>query len=384
MQPRELVVGTRPSPLALSQARWVVEQLQAAARRHGLPLRFALREIRTEGDLDRETPLARFGQRGVFVRAVEQALRDGLADVAVHSLKDLPGQQPPDLVLAAYPVREDARDVAVVAQAPGARPVPADSNELVASSADRDSARADQAFSGPWPLCVLPQGARIGTGSPRRIAYLSHWRPDLTFVPIRGNVDTRLRKLREEGLDAVVLAAAGLRRLELWDDRMQPLPPEVCLPAPGQGALAVQVRADDEAALRAVSLIDTLEVRLAVIAERELLARLGGGCHVPIGALARWHGDGGERHLRLLAGVADPGGRRFLKVEHALSAAALFSGTPPLGEVGAAGTERGAEAGPPLTPAALTAAEEAAKALAREAARDLIAQGASQLLEVPD
>lgn len=334
MQPRELVVGTRPSALALWQARWVADQLEAAARRHGLPLRLKLKEIRTEGDLDHTTPLAAFGQRGIFVRAVEQALLRGEADVAVHSLKDLPGEQPPGLVLAAFPVRDDPRDAAVLARPP-----------------------VDAAS--PAPLGYLPQGARLGTGSPRRIAHLRHWRPDLEFVPIRGNVDTRLRKLEEMGLDAVVLAAAGLRRLGLWDERMQVLDPSVCLPAPGQGALALEVRADDEMARRAVQLIDDISVRLAVTAERELLARLGGGCHVPIGALATWTGGDGEKRLRLMASVADPAGSRLVVAEETrvFDEAALTAGE-----------------------AAVADAEAAARALAHDTAAALLAKGAGELL----
>lgn len=361
VQPRELVVGTRPSPLALWQARWVMEQLEAAARRHALPLRMTLREIRTEGDLDRETPLARFGQRGVFVRAVEQALRRGEVDVAVHSLKDLPGEQPPDLVLAAYPIRDDARDVAVVNRPGGGPDTP-------------DPGRSPAAGAVARPLPFLPPGARVGTGSPRRIAHLRHWRPDLVFVPIRGNVDTRLRKLESGGLDAIVLAAAGLRRLGLWDDRVQPLAPEHCLPAPGQGALAVQVRAADNQARAVVSLIDDPHVRVAVTAERELLARLGGGCHVPIGALAVWEGDGAERRLHLQASVADPEGTRLIVAGfHRPAPALLQKPDPPLGP----GEERTAAG---AWEEAVVAAEAAARELARAVAERLLAQGAGELL----
>jgi len=336
LQPRELIVGTRPSALAMWQARWVVTQLEAAARRHGLPLTFRLKEIRTEGDLDHTTPLAAFGQRGVFVRAVEQALLRGEVDVAVHSLKDLPGEQPPGLVLAAFPVREDPRDAAVLRQPPRE------------GSSDA--------------LAHLPAGARIGTGSPRRIAHLRHWRPDLEFVPIRGNVDTRLGKLQEPGLDAVILAAAGLRRLGLWDGRMQALDPAVCLPAAGQGALAVEVRADDHIAREAVQLIDDLSIRLAITAERELLARLGGGCHVPIGALATWTESRGQRWLRLMASVADPTGSRLLVAEESrlMDLPATDSAA-----VNAA------------------AAEAAARALAHHTAEVLMGKGAGELLREP-
>ena len=340
-----------------------MEQLEAAARQYNLPLRLTLREIRTEGDLDRETPLARFGQRGVFVRAVEEALRRGEVDVAVHSLKDLPGEQPPDLVLAAYPVRDDARDVAVVARTASGGP----------GTPNPDRGRAAGAASRPLPF--LPSGGRIGTGSPRRIAHLRHWRPDLTFVPIRGNVDTRLRKLQSEGLDAVVLAAAGLRRLGLWDDRVQPLAPEHCLPAPGQGALAVQVRADDAEARAAVALIDDPHVRVAVTAERELLARLGGGCHVPIGALAVWQGEGPARRLHLQASVADPEGTRLIVTGHSRPAPALVQKAAHAPMPG-----HGRAAASPDWEEAVAAAEEAARDLARAVADRLLAQGAAELL----
>lgn len=364
MPERKLVIGTRPSALALWQARFVLERLEQAARRLGLPFGFTLKEIRTEGDLDHTTPLAAFGQRGVFVRAVEQALRRGEVDIAVHSLKDLPVEQPDDLVLAAYPVRDDARDALVLA-APGAgrgEPEAPCPGTMACGPASYSSAAE--------PLERLPRGARLGTGSPRRIAHLRHWRPDLEFVPIRGNVDTRLRKLKDDGLDAVVLAAAGLRRLGLWDDRMVPLGPEVCLPAPGQGALAVEVRKDDEAALDAVRLIDDVRVRLAVAAERALLLRLGGGCHVPVGALAEWSEQAGEWRIALSASVASPDGQRLLMAHENRR----FGAAPVLVQAGQ--EDRRGVADPDL----IASAESEARELAEDAAAALLAQGAGELL----
>ncbi|MBO8141710.1 MAG: hydroxymethylbilane synthase [Firmicutes bacterium] len=307
MNEREVVVGTRGSALALRQTRAVVSMLEAAARRHGLPWRFTVRVLRTRGDVDRNTPLARFGDRGVFVREVEDALRRREVDMAVHSLKDLPvpapeqagfGEAGQDLVVGAVPVREDPRDCLVMA-----RPLLSGTSPA----------------AGDWPqspallLSCLPHAATVGTGSPRRAAHLRHWRPDLTFIAIRGNIDTRLRRLDQGDLAAVVLAAAGLRRLSLWDERMLLLPPDVCLPAPGQGALAVQVRAGDADLQRVAALIDDPAVRAAVAAERALLALLGGGCHVPVGALAEWSGDGSARSLRLSAAVAAPDGSRVVR-----------------------------------------------------------------------
>lgn len=268
--PSAVRIGTRASVLARTQAGAVGEALAAA-----LGCEVALVEVTTEGDVSR-APLADIGGTGVFVGALRDALLRGDVDVAVHSLKDLPTTDPDDLVLAAVPVREDPRD-AVVA---------------------RDG----------LTLAELPAGARVGTGSPRRAAQLHALGLGLEVVPVRGNVDTRLRKVRDGGLDAVVLARAGLARLGRLDEVTEVLDPLQMLPAPGQGALAVELRAGDaDLAHRVRDALDDRASRTAVTAERVVLADLEAGCSAPVGALAEVvEGDDGEElWLRAVALSAD-------------------------------------------------------------------------------
>lgn len=284
---RPLRLGTRASALALTQSGLVADALRA------LGWQVDLVPIRTDGD--RLTgSLAQIGGTGVFVTALRTALLDGTCDIAVHSLKDLPTAPAPGIALAAVPEREDPRDVLC----------------------SRNG----------WTLADLPVGARVGTGSPRRAAQLRLARPDLEIVDIRGNVDTRLRRIRTADaldarsadddarpadapsapghltgpldagpLDAVVLARAGLARLGRLDAVTEALDPSVLTPAPGQGALAIECRAADAPALtgpEALGALDHQPTRLAVTAERALLARLGAGCSAPVGALATPAGDG--------------------------------------------------------------------------------------------
>jgi hydroxymethylbilane synthase len=246
MMSRALRIGTRGSALARIQAGWVAERLAE----HAVPSELVV--IRTEGD-DRASDTA-WGE-GAFVARIAEALANGSVDVAVHSAKDVPTDEHPDLVIAAYPAREDARD-ALVCRVPGTT------------------------------LAGLPVGARVGTDSPRRSAFLRAVRPDLQVHPLFGNVDTRLAKLDGGESDALVLAVAGLSRLGRADRIDQVLPVDVIAPAPGQGSLAVQVRATDEEARRAVSLLDDPATHSAVVAERRLLNATGGGCRSPIGAFA--------------------------------------------------------------------------------------------------
>lgn len=242
-------IGTRASLLARTQSGFVADAVGSALGRE-----VALVDVTTEGDVSR-APLAAIGGTGVFVGALRDALLRGDVDVAVHSLKDLPTSDPDALVLAAVPRREDPRD-AVVA---------------------RDG----------LTLGELPPGARVGTGSPRRAAQLHALGLGLEVVPVRGNVDTRLRKVRDGELDAVVLARAGLARLGRLDDVTEALDPLQMLPAPGQGALAVEVRAaDDELAREVRAALDDRASRTAVTAERVVLADLEAGCSAPVGALA--------------------------------------------------------------------------------------------------
>ena len=246
-----LVIGSRGSPLALRQASWARKKLQDAYS--GLDVRIEV--IRTLGDQALNEPVARIGGKRVFTREIEEALLDGRIDLAVHSLKDLPTRLPDGLRLEATSRRMDVRDALV--------------------------SRAGQRLDG------LPEGSVVGTGSLRRQAQLRHVRPDLNVEGIRGNVDTRLRKLDEGELDAVVLAAAGLIRLGLQHRIDEFLPARRFLPAPGQGALGIEVRRCDDRVAQAVGCLHDRSTHFAVSAERAMLDELDGGCQVPIGAWAR-------------------------------------------------------------------------------------------------
>jgi len=264
-----LVIASRGSQLALWQARWVSAQL--AARGHECRIEI----IKTTGDKITDVPLAKVGTKGLFTKEIEEALLDGRADLAVHSLKDLPTELPPGLVLAAVPEREDPRDAVV-----GKR------------------------------LVDLPRGAKVGTSSLRRSAQLRKLRPDVMVESVRGNLDTRLRKLDEGQYDAILLAAAGLKRLG-WGDRIaETLPAETMCPAVGQGALAIETRASG-AGFDAARSMDHADTHFAVLAERGVLGALGGGCQVPIGAHAAVKGG----KLRLLGLVASPDGGEVVRGE---------------------------------------------------------------------
>ncbi len=244
--PRALRIATRQSPLALWQARHVASLL--TARHAGLEV--SLVEMTTEGDRFLSAPLSAVGGKGLFVKEIEQALLDGRADLAVHSLKDMTSVLPEGLLLAAVPAREDPRD----------------------------------AFCSPTGLTLerLPQGARVGTSSLRRSCILRARRPDLEIVSLRGNVQTRLQRTREQGLAGAMLAHAGLKRLGLEHEVTEVLPPEVSLPAVGQGVLAIQCRAADVEVRALLAPLEDAMTRVAVTAERALLAKLEGGCTVPL------------------------------------------------------------------------------------------------------
>ncbi|WP_327415638.1 hydroxymethylbilane synthase [Streptomyces sp. NBC_01233] len=269
-----LRLGTRRSKLAMSQSGHVADAVRAIT---GRPVELV--EITTYGDVSREH-LAQIGGTGVFVTALRDALLRGEVDFAVHSLKDLPTSQPDDLVIAAMPRREDARDALVA----------------------RDGLTFEQ----------LPDGARIGTGSPRRTAQLNHLALSLgkriETVPIRGNVDTRIGFVRDGELDAVVLAAAGLNRIGRGDEATDLLCVDNVLPAPGQGALAVECLASDTDLIAALGELDDPFTRAAVTAERSLLAALEAGCSAPVGAFADLLADGqivNEMRLRGVVGTLD-------------------------------------------------------------------------------
>jgi hydroxymethylbilane synthase len=246
----QLIFATRPSALARWQTAYIIQQLKG----HWGDLDCGEQVITTQGDRVLDVSLPEIGGKGLFTWELERALLSGQLHAAVHSLKDLPTEDTQGLTIGAIPLRADPRDV------------------LVSPSGKS--------------LAELRPGSVVGTSSTRRKAQLLAYRPDLQIVPIRGNIDTRIRKVLNVQFDAIVLAAAGLARLGLSHHITQYLPDEIMLPAPGQGALAVQCRVDDHETLARLSVIDHLETRLAVQAERAFLSALGGGCSLPVGALA--------------------------------------------------------------------------------------------------
>ena len=266
-----LTIGSRGSQLALWQARWIQARLESLGAECRLEI------IHTTGDKITDVALSKVGTKGLFTKEIEEALLSGTIDLAVHSLKDMPTDLPPGLVLSSIPEREDARDALV-----GRR------------------------------LVDLRPGAKVGTSSLRRAAQLRTIRPDLGIENIRGNLDTRLRKLDEGQYDAIMLASAGLRRLG-WENRISELlTPEVMCPAVGQGALAVETRDDGGAAYDLSARLEHTDTRIAVTAERAVLASLGGGCQVPIGAHATV--DGG-RMVHIRAVVVSPDGAQVIRKE---------------------------------------------------------------------
>lgn len=266
-------IATRGSKLALWQANHVKDSLEKA--HEGLEVELLV--LKTKGDKILDVALAKVGGKGLFVKEIEEALLDGRADIAVHSMKDVPTELPPELELAATDVREDVRDALFTREASG--------------------------------LDDLPQGAKIGTSSLRRQAQLLNHRPDFEIRSIRGNVDTRLRKLQEENLDAVVLAAAGVKRLGYGDRVAEYLPVEVSLPATCQGSLGIQIRRDDDATRDLIGIFRHHATEVAVTAERAFLKTLEGGCQVPIAGLAL--AEGGRVKMEGLVGTVD--GTRIIR-----------------------------------------------------------------------
>ena len=261
-----IIIGTRGSKLALRQAQITLDALAAAHP----DAQFDLKTIRTSGD-STEAPLSEVGGRGIFVIEIERALLKNEIDIAVHSLKDLPSEETPGLLITAVLPREDPRDVLVTRTG--------------------------------GDLGSLSSGARVGTGSPRRAAAIRALRPDLQIADIRGNVDTRLRKVEEGDYDATVLAAAGLARLGWLDRASQTFKVDQMIPAVGQGALAVQTRTDDAQTSAVVAALDDPDTRAAVTAERAFERRLGGGCHAAIAAYGTVSAE--ALHLRAFVGDED-------------------------------------------------------------------------------
>ncbi len=256
---KPLIIGSRGSRLALHQSRF----LQQALQRHHPELEVTVEVIRTTGDKMSRTALSQLATsvKGLFVKEIEEALLQKDIDLAVHSLKDLPTELPDGLDLASIPEREDARDALIT------------TTTRIAS------------------LEEIPEGAKLGTGSLRRQVQLEHLRPDLQISPIRGNVDTRIRKIQERGLDGIVLAAAGLRRLGLQEEISYSFSLEEMVPAVGQGALGMEIRTDDEATRQIVASLDHSETKTCALAERRFLHAMGGGCQVPLGAHAQIAND---------------------------------------------------------------------------------------------
>ncbi len=271
---RTLRIATRKSPLALWQAHHVAGLLRQSAK---VPVELV--ELTTEGDRFLSAPLSTVGGKGLFVKEIEAAVLDGRADLAVHSLKDMTSQMPEELMLACVPLREDPRDAFV----------------------GRKGQR----------LFDLPQGAKVGTSSLRRTCQILEKRPDLQIVPLRGNVQTRLRKLEEEDLHGAVLALAGLRRLELEARVTEVLPSERSLPAVGQGALGIQCRKEDQALRGWLAQLEDADTRTAVTAERAFLSKLEGGCSVPLAGYAEIRD--GQVWMRALVGRPD--GTRVVRGE---------------------------------------------------------------------
>jgi len=272
-----ITIGTRGSQLALWQARGVKE---AIIRRHpGLEVELTI--IKTRGDKILDVPLAKVGGKGLFVKEIEEALLDGRIDLAIHSMKDMPAEIPAGLCIGAIPEREDPRDVLI-------------------------SRRG-------IPLNALKPGACVGTSSLRRRAQLLHERADLVIVDLRGNLDTRLKKLENDTLDAIVLAAAGVRRLGLADRITEFLDETIMLPAVGQGALCIEIREKDPRIAPVVGTLDDAMTRQVVVGERAFLTRLEGGCQVPIAA----HGHIDDAKDYTLTGlVCDVDGSHRIKLSH--------------------------------------------------------------------
>jgi hydroxymethylbilane synthase len=278
MSSRVIRIATRASPLALAQARIVVEALR---RRHGLDERdLELVRITTSGDAARHRRLSEIGGKGLFTKEIEEALVSGAADLAVHSMKDMETRLPDGLAVAALAEREDPRDVLV-------------------------------SVTGARTVSALPAGAVLGTSSLRRAALVRALRPDIVIVPLRGNVETRLGRVAKGGIDATLLARAGLNRLGIEPANASPLDIDEVLPAVAQGAIGIETRADDRRMRELVEPLDHQPTRLAVTAERALLAALDGSCRTPIAALATLEAGA----IRLRALVARPDGSTVHRVD---------------------------------------------------------------------
>ncbi len=275
MEPRKIKIGSRGSPLALWQANWIKDQLESLHPE--IPVEIVV--IKTSGDKIQNVPLAKIGGKGLFVKEIEEAMLRKEVDFAVHSMKDMPIKFPFALCIAAVTKRENPFDALIA----------------------RGNKKLDE----------LPRGAKVGTGSLRRMSQLLHYRPDLSLVPLRGNLETRIKKLETEGLDAIILAAAGLIRMG-WDDKItEMISPEILLPAMGQGAVGIEARKHDVDNQILLADMDDEDTHLALDAERAVVTQLEGGCNVPIGAFATIEKD----QMTLKGLVASLDGKTLYKTE---------------------------------------------------------------------
>ncbi|OGW15764.1 MAG: hydroxymethylbilane synthase [Nitrospinae bacterium RIFCSPLOWO2_12_FULL_47_7] len=273
MRQNKIRVGTRGSPLALWQANWIKMQLQVLHKE----LEVEIVTIKTSGDKIQDSPLAKIGGKGLFVKEIEEALMRGDIDIAVHSMKDVPINLPDGLIIATITQRENPFDALI----------------------SKDNTK----------LADLPVNAKVGTGSLRRATQLLNYRPDFQIIPLRGNVETRIKKLISEGLDAVILAAAGLRRLGWSDMITEIIGPAILLPSVGQGAVGIEAREHDTEVLQMIVDLDHEVTHIALDAERAFLRVLGGGCQVPIAAYATL----ADNQLTLNALVGSPDGKQILR-----------------------------------------------------------------------
>ncbi|MFD1203978.1 hydroxymethylbilane synthase [Sporosarcina contaminans] len=283
---RKIIVGSRRSKLALTQTNWFIDQMKAA----GAPFEFEVKEIVTKGDKILDVMLSKVGGKGLFVKEIQQALFDKEIDFAVHSMKDMPAVLPEGLTIGCIPKRVDARDAFI--------------------------------SNGHVKFMDLPVGAVVGTSSLRRSSQLLLLRPDLEIKWIRGNIDTRLKKMQDGEYDAILLAAAGLKRMGWSDDVVtEYMSIEDCIPAVGQGALSIECRSDDEELLSELQKLNDEETREAVEAERTFLSEMDGSCQVPIAGYAAYEGD----KLEMTGFIASPDAKQIFKK--------TFSGTDPI-EIG--------------------------------------------------
>ena len=269
----KIIVGTRGSKLALSQTNWVIDEL----KKHNPQIEFEIEIIKTKGDIIQNVALDKIGDKGLFVKEIEEKLINKEIDIAIHSMKDMPSYLPEGLKFSYVPKREDARDVLVLKE-------------------------------GYKSIDDLPNGATIGTGSKRRKYQLLKYRSDLNIVPIRGNVDTRIRKIQEENLDGVVLAAAGMHRLGIKEKISYYLPIDLVIPAPAQGALAIEIRKNDPNLDEIIRSIEDIDTYRQITAERGFLDEINGSCHIPVGAYCNLEGE----DIKLIGILGDEEGNRLV------------------------------------------------------------------------